>query len=237
MLMEPGEVHATTKVETAGCFRVLFIDRQAMARATASMDLQGGSSHLVPLDSVDAARVSVAALGELHAALERGDALATSELFVEALWRIFRACAERAPALPDPPPPQRMRAVRDRIHDAFQTDPQGKFFCVEGLAADVGMTDVQLIRAWRRYWGCPVWVYVMRLRLSRAVRMILAGPRDGMRTFADVALASGYADLSHADRSFKQMLGVSPCAFARQAGVYPAWWAAQAQSRSGPRRC
>jgi len=230
MLMEPGEVHVTDEVASAGSFRVLFIDAQAMSRFTAGLEFPGGTPHFKSQGSLDPAVFS--GVEALHRAIDREDCLATSELFVEALTSILDAGAERPLVLPDPPAPSRLRAVRDRIHDAFEADPEGKFSCVETLASEAGMTVVQLIRAWRRYWGCPVWAYVMRLRLCRAQRLLLTGPADGMRTFADVALAAGYVDLSHMDRAFKRLLGVSPSRFALQAGIQASWSAAQGRRRN-----
>jgi AraC-like DNA-binding protein/quercetin dioxygenase-like cupin family protein len=231
MLIEPGEVHVTNRIEGDACFRVLFIDPRLVEARAASLGHDTGRIHLSEMDTFEGGRVG--SFEALHRAAEEDDALAVSELLAEGLWRLFRGSTERARSLDDQPlAPKRLREIRARVHAAFEDDPSGKFISVEQIASDAEMNSVQMIRTWRRYWGCPVWVYVTRLRLARARRLILARPQDGLRTLADVAVAAGYADLPHMDKAFMKQMGVTPRAFARQT-CGEAWSAGTAGRRRG----
>jgi len=86
--------------------------------------------------------------------------------------------------------------------------------CVEDLAADCGRTPSHLCRAFKKYTGKTVMDYVMERRVQSAM-LHLRGTTDKI---AAVALASGFNDLSHFNRTFKKMLGCSPREY-RRAGL------------------
>ena len=86
---------------------------------------------------------------------------------------------------------------------------------VEELARDLGLSDRQLERRFRRGVGISPKQFSMLLRFRRGVRL----HRQGLRT-ADIALACGYFDQAHFTRAFERIAGRPPGRFfsEREAG-------------------
>lgn len=73
------------------------------------------------------------------------------------------------------------------------------------LAALVGMSRFQLLRAFQREVGLPPHTYQRRLRVDRARHLIAA-----RMPLVQAALESGFVDQSHLGRHFRSVVGVSP---------------------------
>ena len=72
------------------------------------------------------------------------------------------------------------------------------------------MSPFHLIRLFSREFDVSPYAYVKQLRVSCAQDLL----RSGMNVTC-AAYAAGFSDQSHLTRSFKQVLGVTPGAFAR----------------------
>lgn len=75
-----------------------------------------------------------------------------------------------------------------------------------GLAAEIGVSQRQLERHFRRYLGCTPAKYYMRLRLDRARRLL----RQTSLSVTEVAIASGFVALSHFAKAYRQQFGIRP---------------------------
>lgn len=76
------------------------------------------------------------------------------------------------------------------------------------LARVAGVHPVHLARTFRRVYDCTISEYVRELRVENAMALLRRGD-----SFADIALATGFADQSHFCRDFKRVTGVTPAEF------------------------
>lgn len=81
---------------------------------------------------------------------------------------------------------------------------------VAGLAARVGQTPFQLIRAFRRELGVTPHALLIRIRVARATDMLERG-----EPIAGAAVGVGFVDQTHFTRHFKRMHGDTPGRFLR----------------------
>jgi AraC-like DNA-binding protein len=78
------------------------------------------------------------------------------------------------------------------------------------LAAELGASRYQLIRAFKQHVGLTPEDYRRQLRVERA-RHLLASRRP----LADIAAAAGFADQSHMTREFRRLTGLTPGVYRR----------------------
>ncbi|MCH0567046.1 MULTISPECIES: AraC family transcriptional regulator [unclassified Streptomyces] len=95
------------------------------------------------------------------------------------------------------------RQVRDRLTDDL-TDPPS----LAGLAAELGLSRYQLLRAFRTTVGIPPYAWLAQHRVTRARALLETGLRP-----AEVAGLVGFADQAHLTRWFRRVLGVTPAAY------------------------
>jgi AraC-like DNA-binding protein len=94
-------------------------------------------------------------------------------------------------------------AVRDRLADELLAPPS-----LADLAADLGLSRYQLLRAFRTTMGVPPYAWLAQYRVTRARALLDAGARP-----AEVAGLVGFADQAHLTRWFRRVLGVTPAAY------------------------
>ncbi|MFF4584276.1 helix-turn-helix domain-containing protein [Streptomyces sp. NPDC001388] len=95
------------------------------------------------------------------------------------------------------------RAVRDRLADELLEPPT-----LTDLAADLGLSRYQLLRAFRTTTGMPPYAWLAQYRVTRARTLLETGLRP-----AEVAPLVGFADQAHLTRWFRRVLGVTPAAY------------------------
>ncbi|MET7699730.1 AraC family transcriptional regulator [Streptomyces sp. NPDC005485] len=93
--------------------------------------------------------------------------------------------------------------VRDRLADELLAPPS-----LAALAADLGLSRYQLLRAFRTTMGLPPYAWLAQHRVNRARPLLEAGLRP-----AEVAGLVGFADQAHLTRWFRRVLGVTPAAY------------------------
>ncbi len=108
-----------------------------------------------------------------------------------------------------PLPPWLERAKRE-IERSF-----GERVSVANLAVRLGVHPDYLSRAFRERYGMTIGVYVKRLRVDLAARLLA----DSAGSIADIAAAAGFADQSHLNKVFRTVLGVSPGKYRRDSRV------------------
>jgi len=207
MLMEPGELHVTTKVLFPASFRVLFMTPSLVERAAKELGMGPSTPHLRVAQLYHP--MLFRTFARLHACLEReSTTLERQSRLVACLRLLFEQCAETAPT-PSPlrhdrPAVQRARAyIRDYCADNITLDD---------LAAVAGLSQFHLARAFAAKFGLPPHAYQIRVRIERARELLAAGMPP-----ADVAAEMGFSDQSHLTRHFKRILGVTPGQYIRAA--------------------
>ncbi len=77
---------------------------------------------------------------------------------------------------------------------------------IRELADVVAFSKSHFSRAFKRSLGLPPMAYVAMRRVERA-KVMMTSTREQL---TEIALASGFADQSHLNRSFRRMVGMSP---------------------------
>ncbi|NEA05010.1 helix-turn-helix transcriptional regulator, partial [Streptomyces sp. SID10116] len=95
------------------------------------------------------------------------------------------------------------RTVRGRLADELLTPPT-----LAELAAPLGLSRYQLLRAFRTSTGMPPYAWLAQHRVTLARAHLEAGLRP-----AEVAPLVGFADQAHLTRWFRRVLGVTPAAY------------------------
>ncbi|MFK4105344.1 helix-turn-helix domain-containing protein [Streptomyces sp. NPDC019531] len=116
------------------------------------------------------------------------------------------ACRHSTARLASPPVPGAdgiALAVRDRLADELLSPPS-----LSELAADLGLSRYQLLRAFRTTMGAPPYAWLAQYRVNRARALLASGLKP-----AEVAGLVGFADQAHLTRWFRRVLGVTPAAY------------------------
>jgi AraC family transcriptional regulator len=85
---------------------------------------------------------------------------------------------------------------------------------LRSLAREARLSPYHFLRTFERITGVTPHQYVLRVRLRRAATALATEPGK----VVDVALESGFGDLSNFNRAFRAEFGVSPRAYRRRAG-------------------
>jgi len=94
-----------------------------------------------------------------------------------------------------------------RIRERIDADPAAAL-TLKSLAAEVGTSRYQLLRAFARELGLTPHAYIVQQRLALARRLIRAGS-----ALVDAASAAGFSDQSHLTRMFARQFGVTPARY------------------------
>ena len=113
---------------------------------------------------------------------------------------VVDALASLTTPLPLREAPGWLRRVRESLDDGAEHGS------VRALAAEAGVHEVTLSRAFRECFGCTISEYRRRARLAHAARTI-AGTRDSLTR---AAYEVGYADHAHMCREFRRGTGLTP---------------------------
>lgn len=196
----PGQLQASDAGRGPWAFDSLYVEPGALER------LLG----LARAGEFDRPVVEGAALAEgfrrlsaraLDADASEGEAAEAVAAFLAAL---LAASGARPPPGLGPRLPSVDAAVA-RLMDEIADPPP-----LDELAASLGLTPVQLVRAFRRAHGLPPYAWLFQRRLQLARRRLSAGEAP-----ARVAADLGFADQAHLTRRFRAAFGLPPAAWAR----------------------
>jgi AraC family transcriptional regulator len=98
--------------------------------------------------------------------------------------------------------------ILNQIIERIEANPLEQFD-LAALAAETGYSYTRFIHAFRARTGLSPYRYIMRLRLSRAKRLM----RNRSLTLLEVALESGFASHAHFTHVFRQHVGCAPSRF------------------------
>ncbi len=143
-------------------------------------------------------------------------------LDVTELRRVVVACAraERppaagAPALSGTPAPAERSGVRQAL--AFVREHFTEPITLSQVAREARLSKFHFCRLFQRRVGMSFREYLCGLRLERA--QVLLADRD--LTVTEVAYAIGFNDLSHFDKVFNRIVGMSPTEYRRSIWTLP----------------
>ena len=97
--------------------------------------------------------------------------------------------------------PRWLSQTRDFLHANFADS-----FAVEDVARIAGVHPVHLSRVFRQKFGCTIGEYVRKLRVNYADRQI----SETETPLSEIALAAGFSDQSHLNKTFKSVFGRTP---------------------------
>ena len=122
------------------------------------------------------------------------------------------ALLERAARTPEP-----IRARLARRAMAVLSDPT-RPVRVDALASTLGVSDRHLRRAFAQTVGLGPKTFARMARLQRAL-----GRMRSTSTWTEIAADAGYYDQAHMIAEFRDLLGMTPAAFAREATTLARW--------------
>jgi AraC-like DNA-binding protein len=201
VVLAPGEMHTGGPAGPTGgyAYRALYAAPALLRDGT----LDAGLPHFREglLDDPELA----AALRTAHTELSTcPDPLETESRLPWLLTALARRHSTARPAADTIPGAHRIAlAVRDRLADELTAPPS-----LAELAAGLGLSRYQLLRAFRTATGVPPYAWLAQYRVTRARALLEAGLRP-----AEVAPLVGFADQAHLTRWFRRVLGVTPAAY------------------------
>lgn len=108
---------------------------------------------------------------------------------------------------------RRLRQV-ERVKEAIALQPERKW-TLDGLAGLACVSPFHLAHIFREEVGAPVYHYVVRSRLARALDAVLDADRD----LTAIALDAGFASHSHFTARFRALFGMTPMHLRRGAST------------------
>ncbi len=124
-----------------------------------------------------------------------------STLMMEGLTFELVASFVRQQTVTAKAPPRPLRLAFEMIQDRYT-----ETLTVAEIATEVEMHPVYLVRSFRKHFQMTIGEYQRKLRVQFACREIATGRRQ----LSEIALVAGFYDQSHFDRTFKQMVGMTP---------------------------
>ena len=204
MLIEPGEVHASMKITPPATFRVLCVDPSLVACVAKELAMTTSHPHLKLVNVTDPPFFRAFAL--LHRSLENGANMLERQSHFSACIRLLVDECTETSSTTGLKQPERLCLLRARD---FIWEYYPENITLEGLATVTGLSRFHLARAFAREFGIPPHMYLNRVRLAKAKKLIT----DGI-PLAIVAVEAGFADQSHFTRHFLKTYGVTPAQYA-----------------------
>jgi AraC-like DNA-binding protein len=201
VVLAPGEMHTGGPGNTTDgyAYRALYAAPALLTDGSADIGLPHFREPL--LDDPELAAALLSAHTELSAC---PDPLETESRLPWLLTALAcRHSTARVTTCPIPGAEAVARAVRDRLADELLSPPS-----LADLAADLGLSRYQLLRAFRTTMGVPPYAWLAQYRVGRARGLLESGLRP-----AEVAGLVGFADQAHLTRWFRRVLGVTPAAY------------------------
>jgi AraC-like DNA-binding protein len=130
--------------------------------------------------------------------------------FFSVMVREMVAGARPVEKLPDGS--QQAATMRELMHHS----PEGLTIGLSELAAAVGMTRFQALRAFKRRYGIPPHTYQLAVRVGLSAPLLMRG-----ESVTRVAHTLGFTDQSHFTRHFKRLWRVTPGSYAYRARPIP----------------
>jgi AraC-like DNA-binding protein len=208
MMLEPGEIHNTTKMAGPASFRVAIISPDVMEKFAKEMGMSGGRPHLKKT-MADEPELFYAFKG-LHKSLETTcTALERQSRFIYCCFRLLDVAAEKTPAYFNKE--KEASAVR-RAVDYLKAN-WAENISLTDLAKASRLSRFHLLRVFAREMGVPPHSYQLQLRIAKIRDFLRLGVSG-----TEAAAHAGFADQSHMNRHFKKIVGVTPTEYSGMVG-------------------
>jgi AraC-like DNA-binding protein len=203
-LFDPGELFfAPSTAGADGAFRVIEIAPttfEALCRAEGVR----GAIHF-GLTTTRAARGLAQALDALEGALAQGaEPLELQSRLAAVAHEAVANVLETSRRSPHLSPLRPCEKLRDLLHGS-----EAARLNLCDFARECGVSQFQLLRAFKRRYGAPPHAYGLHVRLERARQMLSRG-----FSVAQAAAANDFTDQSHLTRHFKRIWGMTPGRYA-----------------------
>jgi AraC-like DNA-binding protein len=207
VLMNPGDVHACNPLEgQSWSYRMFYVDVPWLTE----LQQQAGFSRNQPLRAfsliLSRDPLLYQGLNRLYELLD--DARAETLDKHCALLEFFGELQRRLDPAPDRP---RADNPRIRLAAEFIRAHCTEALKLEDICAAAGLSPSYLTRSFRRRYGMTPHAYLINSRIQYAQARLRRGGE-----IAEVALAAGFADQAHLQRTFKQLLAATPGQYRRQ---------------------
>jgi AraC-like DNA-binding protein len=214
-ICEPGEVHATRRVDGPGDFSVVFLEPELVREGAARLGIKN-APHFVP------GRLSSAPL--LHAYQSARHALSSPdpEYRAQEMSLLLYQLLEHSIPAPgrDELSPGKLYRAREHLRDLMGSRPES-VVRLQPIAEELGLSYHALIHGFSRQFAIPPYEFVNQLRAQHVLADIVRGPDGDCATLSSLAHKWGYADGPHLSRAFKQYYRISPTDMARS--LNPRW--------------
>jgi AraC-like DNA-binding protein len=196
-IMEPGEVHRTTRMTAAGTFHVLMLNPELVRQIAAEIGVSGCPHFRAAIVRSPLLFQQLAALPALLRA-PGTTRLEVQSAVVNCVADALAIHGEQRIAVHRSAPRRGLEAARELIHAAFEEN-----LSLDVLAHAAGLSRFHFLRSFARTFGLPPHAYQVRLRVQKARTLLAAG--------APLAeIDAGFADQSHLIRHFRKIVGVTP---------------------------
>jgi len=220
VVVEPGEPHTGAPAAPGGfTYRVLYPPASLLTEPLGELLREPGERRPHFPDLVIHDPELAFELRAVHAVLGgAGDGLEGDSRLAELIGVLVRrhAAPLGAPTLRRRPASV-ARPVMGLLADQMAHPPT-----LAQLAAELGLSRFQLLRAFREEVGMPPYAWLAQHRVTHAKGLLDRGERP-----AEVASMVGFADQAHLTRWFRRVLGVTPGAYRNSVQ----------DSAPAPRRC
>lgn len=200
VVLEPGEPHTGGPATPSGfAYRAMYPRPVLLSEG---LTVSAGRPHFpVP---ILADQQLAAALNRVHDVLRRADPLEAETRLAAVLAELVRRHAAPVRLARDIRTTRPVaHTVMTRLADQLTAPPT-----LADIAADLGLSRYQLLRAFRAEIGMPPYAWLAQYRVTRARGLLEAGYR-----LADAATLAGFADQAHLTRWFRRVIGVTPAAY------------------------
>jgi AraC-like DNA-binding protein len=205
-LVEAGELFLGAPADQRpGGFRVIEIAPETMLAACRAEGHKAPVHFSEQLVVKAGLELSAALRALRRALLEDAEPLEQQSRLAAVAHAALSTVLERAPASPQRAVPLGPCArLREILHSS-----EGTRVNLADFAGRAGVSQFQLLRTFKRRYGCPPHAYGLHVRVERARQMLQRG-----FTVAQAAAANDFADQSHLTRHFRRIWGVTPGVYA-----------------------
>lgn len=208
ILLNPGEAHTGEPLDQQGyVYRAFYPTAEHMQTVAVETGMPGARVPMFAAPRADDLQMASWIRALVDTLQTDGDALESETRLVCTLVELVKRFGDQMPhAQKSGVEHAAVRTICDYI-DAHYAQP----ITLAQLAELVNFSRYYLLHTFRKATGMPPHLYLESVRVRHAQRLLMEGHPP-----ADVAQQVGFASQSHLTRRFKQIISVTPGAYARQ---------------------
>jgi AraC-like DNA-binding protein len=205
-VMNPEDVHACNPIaDQAWSYHMLYVDRAWLAAIQYELGLDPNEEFHPFSTTVSTDPLLYAGLNRLAGTLTDADT-DTLHKHIEAVEFFSQVQQRLAPGV------RAATGSHEKLKQAAEYigDNLGQALSLEEICSAAGLSPSYLIRAFRQRYGMTPHAYLVNRRLQYGQAQLRRG-----RPIVEVALAAGFADQAHFQRTFKRFLAATPGQYQR----------------------